>query len=246
MRTVKLFTIFCTVVASVAGFVSEGRAENTLKHLDLSEQIVDEVSPEKNEYATDPSYISVEGVDGALSTENRTMCSSFVTEVFKKSYGYTSTDMKNWTGSTSPYASTYHDVIEKQNGFTNILSIEGIAVGDLIAIKYLDGSSSTGHSAFVASAPVKRTSSSPVIGGTTQYDVLVIDSSKSGHGSLDSRLQADGSWDSGVGQGTMRLYVDSSGKIKGHTWSTSSSSSYYSMDTRHIVVGRLTKAPVSQ
>lgn len=73
-----------------------------------------------------------------------------------------------------------------------------------------------------------------------QYEVDIIDSTQSRHGSTgDTRL--DGKVE-GVGQGIMRLYANSStGNLVGYTWSVLSGSTYYGTggDTsRTIKIGR--------
>ncbi|MFM7201520.1 MAG: hypothetical protein ACKO6N_12085 [Myxococcota bacterium] len=50
--------------------------------------------------------------------------------------------------------------------------------------------------------------------------------------------EANGAHDKGVGEGTIRLYVNNGGEVTGHTWSTSSGSSYYTTTTRSIMMGR--------
>ena len=88
--------------------------------------------------------------------------------------------------------------------------------------------------------PTPRTASSPLITGTTQYEVLVNDSSASYHGTTDTRYktEAGGKNDSGAGRGVMRLYADAAGDVVGYTWSTSKNSIYYNQTQRHLVVGR--------
>ena len=49
----------------------------------------------------------------------------------------------------------------------------------------------------------------------------------------------DGMSDEGAGIGVLRLYVNNTGTIVGHTWSTYNDSVYYAQTTRHLTVGRL-------
>jgi predicted HNH restriction endonuclease len=89
----------------------------------------------------------------------------------------------------------------------------------------------------IVSSPVLRTATAPLINGTTQYEVSIIDCSQSGHGSADTRYISSGNWDDGVGKGVFRLYVNKKGAITGYTWSTYSSSVYYSQSERQLAVG---------
>jgi hypothetical protein len=196
--------------------------------------------PENNEYNSNPNYIKWPGVNGATAYANRTQCGSFVTRVLKQAYAWNDTYFKNWFGSTSPTAAVYHDAILAGNGFTAFDTVQDIAPGDIIAIKYPAGLSATGHVMMARGAAFERTASAPLVAGTRQYAVEIIDSSQTGHGPDDTRLMADNSWDSGAGIGTLRIYADEySGEIAGYTWSTYSTSVYYDQNTRHLTVGRL-------
>ena len=95
---------------------------------------------------------------------------------------------------------------------------------------------------FVASLPnFTTTPTSPVIAGTNQYLVKVIDSSASYHGDSDTRFIYFGVNGQGVGKGTFRLYVNTTTNfISGYTWSDKSSSVYYTPDQRELIVGRFT------
>ncbi|HMJ12460.1 MAG TPA: hypothetical protein VK524_13640, partial [Polyangiaceae bacterium] len=142
-----------------------------------------------------------------------------------------------------PNAATYHDAIENQTNFTRITRVTAVQPGDLIAIEYDPppaGLDTSGHIAIVHSAPVLRTASLPIVPSTTQYDVMVVDSSASCHGSADTRYSRT---DGGAGRGTLRLYADASGNVAGYAWSTFSNSVYYSLASgRHVVIGRYTPA----
>jgi hypothetical protein len=91
----------------------------------------------------------------------------------------------------------------------------------------------------VASVPVLRTSTAPLVTGTKQYDVPVIDASSSGHGSLDTRYISASNFNDGIGRGILRLYTNSKGALVGYTWSTYPNSDYYSQSQRPLLVGRL-------
>lgn len=211
-------------------------------HIRWAEDLIDNVAPEYNAYATSPSYITWEGVGGAIRYENRTVCATFLTCLLKQAYGLTTTDMKTWLGSTSPSSQIYHDAIVAENGFARVLRMEEVLPGDVLAIRYDEDGSVTGHIAIVASAPAPRLATRPLIAGTTQFEVTVLDSSSSVHGSNDSRIEADGTLDTGAGRGVMRLYADADGTVIGYTWSTSTGSVFYGLDsTRHLVVGRLNR-----
>lgn len=233
----QLATIASISLAMTMPVTSFAKATN---HVIWAEALVQNITPDHNVYGSNPSYIYWAGVNGAVNYENRTQCGSFVTNLLKQSYGWDSNTFKTWFGSTSPTAAMYHDAIQSQNGFTQVSRVQDIAIGDVLAIKYPDGLSSTGHVMVVRNVPQEITATAPIVAGTRQYAIAVYDSSQSGHGSTDTRKMADGSWSSGVGAGIFRIYADeTTNEIVGHTWSTYSNSIYYSQAERHLVAGFL-------
>lgn len=209
-------------------------------HIFWAEDVATHITPANNAYGTSPNFVHWPGVDGATAYENRTECSTFVTRVLKQAYGWGDAYFRTWMSSTSPSAAKYHDAILAQNGFNLVSDIAAIQAGDIIAIKYPEGFSPSGHAMIALGAAQPRArNTAPIVVGTTQYEIEIVDSSKSGHGPTDTRLMSDDSWDDGVGIGILRLYADGNGTIVGHTWSTYKNSTYYGPNTRHLVVGRL-------
>jgi hypothetical protein len=133
--------------------------------------------------------------------------------------GYTNATIKLWWGSTSPSSAIYYQKIVDEVHFENITDIEDILPGDLISISYTDNGG--GASMIVEDLPVPVTATAPIITGTTQWVVGVIDSTQDPHWNTDSRWLADGGvHDKGVGRGQMRIYVnDTTGLYDGHAWS---------------------------
>ena len=231
-----LIAITGLALTALAAPVSAGATA----HLAWADELITHLQPENNEYASNPSYINWAGVDSATTYENRTQCSTFLTNLLKRAYGWDNAYFKSWFGSTSPSAAQYHDQIQASKGFSAITGVQNIEEGDVIAIKYPSGLSSTGHVMIVKTIPQEITALAPIIENTRQFTVEIYDSSQSGHGAYDTRKLLDGSWDSGAGVGTFRLYANElTGEIVGYTWSTYSNSVYYPQTERHLVIGRL-------
>lgn len=230
-------------VALMVGFASLSAISTAYAapvHVAWAESLVTNLSPDKNEYGSGPTYIDWSGVNDASAYANRTQCSSFVTGILKQSYSWSDSDFRSWFGYSNPTAEVYHDTIEAQNGFSLIQNISDIQSGDIIAIKYLDDSSVTGHVMIAKTAATVRVATLPIIDNTLQYEIEVMDSSYSGHGVGDTRLMKDGTWDSGAGIGKLRLYADDKGAVIGYSWSVGKNSIYYRQQYgRHLVVGRL-------
>lgn len=177
----------------------------------------------------------------------RTVCSSFMTLLLQHTYGWTSDDIRSWFGSTNPEAFAYHDAIVKRKQFKRIVHVTAIRPGDILAMKYTDhhvssnGIEDTGHVMLVVGAPEEVRPSKPIVAGTRQYTVSVIDSSASGHGPDDTRHRPNGSFSGGIGKGVFRIYATDDGKIAGYTWSNTTRSPFYSSTERELAAGRIVK-----
>ncbi len=212
-------------VMATTGPTHVASAEKLLADLTISRQ---------NVYASSPSFIRWDGVN----SEARTVCGSFITNLLLRSYNWTSSTFTSWLGTTSPYADTYHAAIVAQNNFTRISNITQVQPGDIIAIKYLD-SGTTGHAMMVDSLAKAHSALSPLVAGTTQYAITVIDSSSGAHGAADTRRTSPSATGNGVGRGTIRVYVDSALKPVGYSWSDEAGSPYIAMSQRPLAIGRI-------
>jgi hypothetical protein len=207
--------------------------------LEWARRLVAGVTPETNVYASRPTIVTWTGVSGASETRNRSVCSALVAHLMMQAYGYRAADFASWLGGRFPRAAGFHDAIAAGRGFDPVLRIAEIRPGDVLAIKYPPGSHPTGHVLLAASRPVERRATEPVVPGTVQYELSVIDSSHTGHGPTDSRHYAKGKFHSGVGEGLFRLYAGPDGTLTGYSWSVTKASEVYTPGERHLVIGRL-------
>ena len=240
-RSLSVLLALSSIPSFAAFLLSPGEAAAQAAppaHLLWAEELVDNVLPENNTYGTYPHYIHWEGEHGATEYKNRTQCNSFLTRLLQQAHDWTDTDIRQWMGSASPNAAMYHAVIVTEERFEEIAAITDLLPGDVIAIKYPAGSTVSGHIAIVRDAPVLRAATAPLVSLTVQYEVTVVDSSSTGHGPTDTRLNGDGTWHPGAGIGVMRLYANADGSVAGHTWSTSTRSAFYGQATRNVVLGR--------
>src|SRR5262249_13934167 len=125
--------------------------------------------------------------------------------------------------------------------FAQIIEFKDARPGDLLAIKYVTKKTDTGHVMLAASAPMKIAPKKPIFGDTEQWEISVIDSSKSGHGPTDTRHKngENGKDHTGLGEGVLRVYTQTDGKIAGFTWSSLAVSPFLSPQEENLVVGRL-------
>jgi hypothetical protein len=206
-----------------------------------AERLVAEVAQDRNLYGSHPTIVRW-SEDGAGPATNRSVCSSFITHMFERAYDLNGTVIRRWFGTGNPKAITYAHAIESGRGFERIRTIAAMRPGDVIAIAYPPGSTPTGHVMVADGSPTARAGSAPMEPGLRQYELAVIDSSQSGHGFGDTRMRA-GVHQTGVGRGTLRLYVGPDGTIAGYSWSTRPISRFYPTGERRLVVGRFTVLP---
>lgn len=169
-----------------------------------------------------------------------TDCSGFIDHLLAHVDGYDADDFRRWFGKRRPTADHYHDAIAQGRGFMPLTRVDALRPGDLIAIKYLVPRKDTGHIMVVADTPRPLPARPPVIDGTTQWSVAVIDSAESGHGPQDTRYRrGEGGRDHpGLGRGVFRLYTDAQGQVAGFSWSTLKVSRFVPPREEHVSMGR--------
>lgn len=237
----------------IASFAAPAAASEPPEHLVWADELIDTLTPDTNEYG-DPAALSWSGANGLGHSTSVAKCASFLSRLLVQAYAV---DLVARFGCTSPHAATYHHAIATNDGFAAITSPLDVLPGDVVAIRYLDAGceqltcgtfsdcTTTGHVALVAEAPELRAATAPHVAGTVQYTLEILDSSTSPHGSDDTRWfgGANGQHDQGAGRGVMRLYADASDPdhpVVGHTWSTSSGSTYHAVNDRSLAIGRFT------
>lgn len=194
--------------------------------------------------------IQWQGVNGATQYKAFTDCSGLVTALITQTYGTTNNQLISWFGTKGPRAAHYYSKTVETDGFTRITDMNNVQRGDIIAIRYTNvpftnTSQASGHVAIVAEVPTQTTAFNPIIAGTTQWTVRILDSSSSGHGRTDTRyITATNTYRGGVGRGNMRIYTNSTtGQIVGYTWSDVSGSTYFdltvSSSNKALAIGRL-------
>ena len=235
LLSTAILTSFLLLPLAAAGREAGASPE----HLDWARRLVAGVTPETNLYASRPTIVTWTGVAGAAETRNRSVCSALVAHLFMQAYGYRAADFAGWLGARFPKAAGFHDAIAAGNGFDPVTRIADIRPGDVLAIKYPPGSRPTGHVLLAASRPEGRHATEPIVDGTRQYELSVIDSSHTGHGPTDTRHYAKGKFHSGVGEGLFRLYAGPDGKLVGYSWSVTKASQVYTPSERNLVIGRL-------
>ena len=158
-------------------------------------------------------------------------CSYFLNATMKKAYSWTDASLKAWLCpaslpcGTRPLAKHYYNAVIEESRFAIVPKISGVSRGDLLAVKY-DSDSNSGHVMWASAAP--RAAGTALDGGGATiylYDVDVVDSSSTYHGSAD--LRATNGIGHGVGKGTVQVITYADGDVAGYKWSTWSGSTKY-------------------
>ncbi len=203
-----------------------------------AEELVAELAPERNVYGSHPTEVVWADPAAGIPARNRSVCSSFFSHLLERVYGVTRERLAELTGKRNPHARDYYEAIVAQRGFIRIPTVGAIRPGDVIALSYPPGSGATGHVMLVDAPPQPRDATAPLLAGTRQYAVTVIDSSHSVHGLADTR-GSPARHGTGVGRGTFRLYVDPAGKIVASAWSVLRGSRLSDVRVRKLAVGRV-------
>ena len=230
-------TWLLAIVALLEGAAaSVAAAQGLPKHLQAAIDQVQHLSLENTSYNHGEGRVQWEG-----TRLSQTDCSGFLDALLIRSYGDSRDDFKRWFGSHRPTAARYHDAIVAQKGFVAIHDIRAVRPGDILAVKYLHRKDNTGHVMLAVDAPRPMATKKPVVEGTQQWQVTVIDSSESGHGPTDTRHAKgkNGKDHDGLGMGVLRVYADVQGRIAGFTWSPLQVSKFHAPDDEPLVVGRL-------
>jgi len=208
------------------------------KHLDLGRTLVAALSPENTSYQH-KGWVVWKGDLLASQYKAHTDCSGLISSLLERAESPSFIRLKMVARHGRPRVEDYHSLIFRQDGFKRINVLTEVLPGDIITVKYPPGGEDTGHMMLVDEKPVlRKKDTKPMVEGTNQWEVTIIDSSKSPHGKSDTRQNEDGSKRGGVGRGIFRLYSNEHDEPVGYSWSTASSSDFHASTTRPIVIGR--------
>jgi hypothetical protein len=136
-----------------------------------------------------------------------------------------------------PRAEDFLASIERERGFRRLRVVGDIRPGDVLAHAMLDpgdkqATGTTGHVFLLASKPRPIDARPPVVSGTRQYAVTVIDSNDELVGDDDSRRRGPDGEHHGLGTGTIRLYADGEGRLVGWARTFANARRFFSYDPR--------------
>ena len=228
--------LLATILLSSLLSAAVGFAAEPPRHLAAAIDLADHLRLEDTSYQHGEPKVTWDG-----GCQSHADCSGFLDALLMHSYGYSRADFKRWFDSHRPSARRYHDAIVAKKGFQRIERLAEVRPGDVLAVKYLNNADNTGHVMLVTAHPRRIAPARPVVGRTEQWEVPIIDSSRSGHGPTDTRHRRgpDGKDHDGLGRGVLRIYSNSQGAVAGFSWSTTKASKFGAPSDEHLVIGRL-------
>lgn len=237
-----LFLVFTFIACSYGNIshaqqLQERRVKNEI--LFQASMLLRNINQQNTEYQHKGSGVSW-GDDGN-SVQCYTDCSGFINALFAKAYHFTEQDFIGQWGHKHMFAYHYYDAIAAGVHFHSIQNIHDLQPGDIIAIKYADRSEhedNTGHVMLIANRPSLHKPSKVFLPNTIQYEIEIIDCSKSPHGKADSRFLPDGNGYSGLGKGLFRLYTDMQGRITAYSWSAGNPKEGFDPYENPLIIGR--------
>jgi hypothetical protein len=152
---------------------------------------------------------------------------------------------------TRPAAEDFVYSIETEKGFERIRDVRAIRPGDLLAHAMLQAADkeqtgTTGHIFLIDSYPRAIEPRNPVVSGTTQYEVSVIDSNEEYVGADDTRLADPANKIKGLGRGTIRIYADANGELVGWARTFRNVKRFFSYDPRFPSDTKARKAAIGR
>jgi hypothetical protein len=242
------------LIAAVVLWCPAGHAQTDSaevpKYLALARELVQNTKPEDNRYSLGSQSISFPGDFLSRKYSVRADCSGFLLAIFDRARYPTQSLMIYLAGGrrTRPAAEDFVYSIENERGFQRIRDVRGIRPGDLLAhamLKFEDQrqTGTTGHVFLIDSSPKRIEPRDPIVAGTEQFEVSVIDSNEEYVGEDDTRLVDK---IKGLGRGTIRIYADANGELVGWARTFRSAKRFFSYDPRFPSDTKLRKAAIGR
>jgi hypothetical protein len=213
------------------------RADSTEipKHLALARELVDNIKPEDNRYSLG---------DQAISFPEDLFSSKYSTQ-YQMSFLVPSPARRRLVAEDFVFS------IEKEAGFKRIRGVRDIKPGDLLAHAMLNiddkrQTGTTGHVFLINSYPKQIKPRNPIVEGTEQFEVSIIDSNEEHVGADDSRLVDPSNKIKGLGKGTIRVYSDSNGELVGWARTFKNTNKFFSYSPQFPSDTKARKAAVGR
>jgi hypothetical protein len=209
--------IVLAFLVGVAGSAVAQASEAIPRHLALARELLDNVKHEDNRYVLGQRQVAFPGDLLSSGYRMHADCSGFLLAIFERAGYRTQSQMQFLPVGKSRFRHASEDFvysIENEKGYRRVLRVEDIRPGDLIAHALLEREhGTTGHVFLVDGEPRPIPARRPVIEGTRQFELSIIDSNSELAGTDDTRLAHPEK--AGLGRGTIRVYADETGALAG-------------------------------
>jgi hypothetical protein len=159
--------------------------------------------------------------------------------------------LHSFTSRRRPDAEDFVFSFENEKGFKHVLHVKDIRPGDLLAHAMLKDddkrqTGTTGHVFLLDSYPKRIEARNPIIEGTEQFEIVVIDSNAEWVGSDDTRLRDPAHKLIGLGKGTIRIYADANDELVGWARTFKNTNRFFSYSPRFPSDTKLRKAAIGR
>jgi hypothetical protein len=252
MRLLIQFT--ASLALALWALLASAQTADVPKHLAIARELVTNIAPENDHYHLGGQSISMPGDLFSNKYAMTADCSGFLLAVFDRA-GYTTRSkmlyLKSSISRKRPVAEDFVLSIEQEKGYRRIKAVEDMRPGDLLAHAMLNvedqkQTSTTGHVFLVNSVPREITPRKPLVEGTRQYEVSIIDSNEEHVGADDTRLKDPANKLTGLGTGTIRLYADANGELVGWARTFTGSNRFFSYSPQFPSDTKLRKAAIGR
>jgi hypothetical protein len=241
-------------LALLHGVAVHGQADPVPKHLTLARELVENIKPEDNRYRLGGFAVTFPGDVFSSKYSVNADCSGFVLALFDRAGYRTQSRMSYLDGGYKrrrPASEDFVHSIEHGAGFQRILDVREARAGDVLAHAMTDAADklqagTTGHVLLINSVPRPIEPLAPVVEGTQQYEVSVIDTNEEWTGPDDTRLSDPANKVKGAGRGTLRLYADAEGQLVGFARTFKGTKRFFSYSARFPSDTRLRKAAIGR
>lgn len=245
-------TVVLLVCHSLA--VAQPEPADTPRHLALARELVDNIKPQDNRYRLGGRHIGFPGDSASSSYSVQADCSGFLLALFERAQ-YRVQPQMSYVPSrrlrTRPAAEDFVYSIENEKGYRHIKTVKDMRPGDLLAHAMLKAEDrqevgTTGHIFLINSLPKPIRARNPIVEGTEQFEVSIIDSNEEYVGPDDTRLADPANRITGLGRGTIRLYADADGVLIGWARTFRNTQRFFSYNPRFPSDTRLRKAAIGR
>jgi hypothetical protein len=242
------------VLVGAGPAIAPAAAQAIPKHLAIARELVENTRPADNHYVLGGESISFPGDLFSDKYTVRADCSGFLLALFARAQ-YPTRSRMGFVGQSfsrkRPAAEDFVFSIESEMGFRRIVDVRLMRPGDLLAHAMLDArdlqqTGTTGHVFLIDSEPRPIAPHPPVVEGTQQYEVSIIDSNEEWVGADDTRLADPANKVKGLGRGTIRLYADADGEPVGWARTFRSTNRFFSYSSRFPSDTKLRKAAIGR